>query len=140
MKIIFTSLFFIIFICNSHSQNSSYVNTASITGKNVNCGIGEIFVTKKIDVKKDNKEDKKNVSGTTNANLFPNPTENNLTIQCDEKIIKIIVFDNLGNELIMKEKGDLSVIDVSILSVGVYNLHIYLENKKDPKIKTFIKL
>lgn len=138
MKTIFTSLFLLFFLTNNYSQNDGYVNTGAITNKNTNCGIGEIFVTKKTEKIKEKPKDEKEES--VMINLVPNPTQNDLSIICEEKIIKLLIFDNLGTLKISIKEGELNIIDVTKLPLGIYNLHIYIENKVKPEIKTFIKL
>lgn len=63
--------------------------------------------------------------------LFPNPTPNKVSIVSASTIEKVVIFDVTG-KLVKQVKNSKPTIeiDISALSVGIYNFVIYSEGKK----------
>ncbi|HOZ88128.1 MAG TPA: T9SS type A sorting domain-containing protein [Bacteroidia bacterium] len=80
-----------------------------------------------------NLEDPKNVSS-----LFPNPSQNKITLQNENPINKINIIDGSGKIVMLLSADNVKVIDidVSTLTSGVYFLQVYdtkgvlMENRK----------
>ena len=61
---------------------------------------------------------------TENINIFPNPTDNILTVESDSRLKSISVINTLG-QLVMKSSNN--IINVSKLTAGMYILNIETE-------------
>lgn len=63
--------------------------------------------------------------------LYPNPTPKKVTITAKNKINKVVIYDIVG-KLIKQQKSTKNTIeiDISKLSIGLYNFIIYSEGKK----------
>lgn len=61
--------------------------------------------------------------------LFPNPTNDNFSIQSQEAIIQVRIFDSQGNELKLN-RLDSSFFSISHLPHGLYHLVIEFEQEK----------
>lgn len=70
---------------------------------------------------------KEAANNTVNANLFPNPTTGELTVQAEEKVLSITVFNVLGQKVLTVDNTD--KIDLSSLEAGVYWTQIQFKNK-----------
>jgi len=63
---------------------------------------------------------------TLNFSIFPNPTENNLTIESKTEILKIEIYNNIGEFILEKKYG--KKINISNLSQGIYLIKIIGKN------------
>ncbi|RXP44538.1 T9SS C-terminal target domain-containing protein [Lutibacter sp. HS1-25] len=68
--------------------------------------------------------------------IYPNPVQNTLQINSSKELLKIEVFNILGQKMLSKENSD--TIDVSSLNKGIYLAKIYPENNTN-LIRRFIK-
>ncbi len=78
----------------------------------------------------------KNHTEYNNLKIFPNPAINELNIESNYNISRIIMTNELGQ---MVFKGKESTIDLSFLKAGVYFVEVLMENNKTIKSK-FVKL
>ena len=72
--------------------------------------------------------------------LFPNPAKNNITLSNMIENSKILIYDILGKDHLVKnlrENTSTKTLDISHLKKGVYILKTV--NNKQTKTKTFIK-
>lgn len=63
--------------------------------------------------------------------LYPNPTPKKVTITAKKKMDKVVIYDIVG-KLVKQQKSTKNTIeiDISKLSIGLYNFIIYSEGKK----------
>ncbi len=69
--------------------------------------------------------------GKLGINIFPNPTADKVNIESNDKEIKIVLLDVLGN--IIKEetlREEMKSVNLSDLSSGTYFLHVFKESKE----------
>jgi hypothetical protein len=62
-----------------------------------------------------------------NLILFPNPSLDLIQIHCEFKIVSYSLYNNLGQSLEYNKNLDSTVIDISKLETGIYNLVFELE-------------
>lgn len=59
-------------------------------------------------------------------NVYPNPAEDELTIECSKEINEVRLYDASGKYVILNtDKGQKSIIDLTEFSSGIYNLCIF---------------
>ena len=67
--------------------------------------------------------------------LYPNPITNILNIENDYKINNIKIFNQLGQNILVKEiKNNKTILDLSYMNSGIYNIIIETEDKIINKI------
>jgi len=128
---------------NAQTDNLHFINSGCIEISEAKAFVGEIFIVQNFQPQGkevETKEDVKVIDTQSKILLQPNPTENVLTIIADNPLIYIEVYNNLGNLLLIEKNVLNNQINVERLIMGVYNIHIYLENQTSPSILTFIKL
>lgn len=88
--------------------------------------------------KTDSFEDISNITSQyeNRFNIFPNPTENNISISTDEIIKEINIYNIMGIS-VFNEKSDVRNINISDLTQGVY--FIKISTDKGEVLKKFIK-
>ncbi len=59
--------------------------------------------------------------------VFPNPNKNQFTIQANEKIVEIFVFDLMGHTIIAKSNNENEIIVNHNLTTGIYFIKIKTE-------------
>jgi hypothetical protein len=62
-----------------------------------------------------------------NLILFPNPSLDLIQIHCEFKIVSYSLYNNLGQSLEYNKNLDSTLIDISMLETGIYNLVFELE-------------
>ena len=61
--------------------------------------------------------------------IFPNPVEDVLTIESADEMVKIHLFDLVGNAIFQKkQKGKQTTIQLTTVPAGIYNLRITTTN------------
>ncbi len=68
-----------------------------------------------------------NENELTNMRIFPNPVTNKLTVNSDEKALKIEIYSPLGK--LIKKNIKKNYIDTNNLSPGIYIVKLYFFNK-----------
>ena len=77
--------------------------------------------------------------------LYPNPASTFFTIhhQADfadiQEVLKLEVYNSLGNEIFKTETSDGKIVDISNLPVGVYFVKIFNKYNKT-EIEQFVKM
>lgn len=60
-----------------------------------------------------------------NINVFPNPTQNNFTVEViNEENQQLLLFDAIGNQILQQTINCTTTIDVSQLANGTYYIHV----------------
>lgn len=129
-------LFFAICFSKLYSQTKSlqyiqHVNCGAIS-KNINCGIGEIFIVQKNDlIQKDVQNESFNNGNNQPLTWYPNPVKDIITFQTNLDINSIGIY-SIDGKLISVENVSLNKnINLSYLEVGFYILVF-----DNPKIST----
>ena len=60
--------------------------------------------------------------------IYPNPATTTITVNAKERIVKMQLFNHLGQKVFIKASGN--VIDVSFLPTGIYFLHLETNSGK----------
>ena len=62
-----------------------------------------------------------------NLSIYPNPSNDRVTISASSSLKSITIIDLMGNEVL---KTQSKTIDVSNLSIGIYMLNVQFENNQ----------
>ena len=79
------------------------------------------------------KDDLNNISNVTNkSEIYPNPANNTLTVNCYSDFTSLEIFDMSGKRVLMlvNKKQTKSTIDISLLTAGHYNIICKFNDKK----------
>ena len=68
------------------------------------------------------------LTGSAGLQVYPNPTNNELTIATDKKIDQLKVY-NIDGQLVLERKTSVNKIDVSKLNAGIYVLELSAEGQ-----------
>lgn len=125
-KIIILS--FVLFTSVNFAQDKgSYVNSGALS-KNVNCGIGEIFIIPKIVLDKDKLEEiKKNENHNSqtvfeNFIVFPNPVKDIMYIKTSKEVQTVSLYSIDGKLINTFDLQQQQQINLIYLNKGIYLL------------------
>ncbi len=80
------------------------------------------------------------IENTISLNVYPNPAKDNLFIETEETFAEISVYDVYGRQydnLLTRQQGNVTSINVSDLNNGIYFVRVKTENSET--VKRFIK-
>ena len=63
--------------------------------------------------------------------VYPNPVVNEMRIQTEQTILQVVVFD-LQGRVVLRQQGSSRVVDMQMLSPGIYTVQIYTETGVTP--------
>lgn len=114
----------------THTYNSPGIYTVQLTASR--CGVSAVYTTT-IDT---NALSTLEVAKSPIIKIYPNPTQDILTVKTKEKIREMRILDASGH--LLKTIKNVEIIDVHELTKGSYLLNISFENKEEFNYK-FIK-